>query len=147
MSRWKKFGPVLGLAIVILMASAYTTAMPVQTSQELPGTVGDLATITRIEIAENSTVVLAASLGPEEQDGNEFTREARLEAESGTAHGEVEIEIDAADRTRQEIEVEVEGLTPQTTYQVLLDGQVAGIITTDERGEGSVDLSRGRGVR
>jgi hypothetical protein len=143
MAKWKKRGPILGLVIVCLAAAAYATAMPPQEVQQpLPNTIADLATVTRVEVAENSTVILSGQLGPEETDGDEIKREARLTGSVARAEGEAEVELDAADRTKQELEVEVEGLTARTTYQVLVDGQVAGTITTDVRGEGSLELSR-----
>lgn len=143
MAKWKTRGPILGLAAVCLLATAYAAAMPAQgTEQALPATVGDLATATRVEVSENSTVVLSGTLGAEETDGDEIKREAPLTATSGNAKGEAEIEIDTNDRTQQELEVEVEGLTARTTYQVLVDGQVAGTITTDVRGKGSLELTR-----
>ena len=143
MAKWKKRGPIFGLVLVCLTAVAYATAMPPQEVQQpLPMTIADLATVTRVEVAENSTVLLSGQFGVEEADGTEVKREARLTGADGEAEGEAEVELDAADRAKQELEVEVEGLRPRTTYQVLVDGQVAGTITTDVRGEGSVELSR-----
>jgi hypothetical protein len=143
MATWKKRGPVLGLVGVCLMAAAYATAMPSQEVQQpLPATVADLATVSRVEVAENSTVVLTGNFGGEESDGDEIKREAPLTAANGNGTGEAEVELDSADRTRQELEVDIEGLTARTTYQVLIDGQVVGTITTDVRGKGSLELSR-----
>jgi hypothetical protein len=117
--------------------------MPAQEVQHpLPETIADLATVSRVEISENGTVVLAGEFGAEENDGDEVKREARLAPSAGNGEGEAEIELDAADRTRQELEIEVEDLTARTTYQVLVDGQMAGTITTDVRGRASLELSR-----
>jgi hypothetical protein len=143
MATWKKHGPILGLVVVCLTAAVYATAMPkVDVQQPLPQTVTDLATASRIEVAENNTVVLSGQFGAEIDDGDEVKREAVLAAAAGAAKGEAEVELDAKDRAKQELEVEVEGLTAQTTYQVLVDGQVAGTITTDGRGQGELELAR-----
>lgn len=147
MAKWKKRGPILGLAAVCMMAAVYATAMPTQEVQQpLPDTIADLAAATRVEVAQNSTVVLAGEFGAEQPDGDEIKREANLAASANgsesRAEGEAEIELDTADRSKQELEIEVEGLAAQATYQVLVDGQVAGTITTDARGEGNLELSR-----
>ena len=144
MAKWKRQGPILGLIIVCLTAAVYAMATPTQAvRQSLPDVVPDLATVSRVEVAENGNVVLAGQLGPEAADGDEVQREAALTATAGDAAGEAEVEIEAADRTKQELEVEVERLTARTTYQVLVDGHVAGTITTDARGRGSLELTRG----
>lgn len=143
MAKWQKRGPILGLAALCVAAAAYATAMPSQEIQQpLPDTVADLATVTRVEVAANSTVILSGTFGPEENDGDEIKREAPLTASSGNGKGEAEVELNAEDRTRQELEVDVEALTARTTYQVLVDGNVVGTITTDVRGKGSLELSR-----
>ena len=145
MAKWKKRGPILGLAVVCLTAAVYATGMPAAEVQEpLPPAVADLATVSRIEVAENATIVLSGTFGAEVNAGSEIKREAPLTATMDTeATGEAEVELDAADRSKQELEVEVEGLTARATYQVMVDGQVAGAITTDARGKGSLELSRG----
>ena len=141
MAKWKKRGPILGLVALCLGAAAYATAMPAdETQQPLPSAIADLSSVARVEVSENSTVVLSGQFGAEESDGDEIKREAVLTGTAGT--GEAEVELDAADRTKQELEVEVEGLKASTTYQVLVDGQVAGTLTTDARGEGNLELSR-----
>jgi hypothetical protein len=143
MATWKKRGPILGLALVCLMVAAYATGMPSpETQQPLPSTVPDLASATRVEVSDNGTVVLSGQLGPESDDGDEMKRLAQLTPASGNAKGEAEVELDTADRAKQELEVEVEGLTARTTYQVTVDGQMAGTITTDVRGKGNLELSR-----
>jgi hypothetical protein len=142
MAKWKSRGPILGLAIICLTAAVYAGAMPAQEVQQpLPTTVADLATVSRVEVAQNGTVVLAGQFGPEENDGDEIKREAPLTG-SSNAKGEAEVELNADDRARQELEVDVEGLTAQTAYQVLVDGQVAGTLTTNARGKGSLEMSR-----
>ena len=148
MSKWKKRGPVLGLVALCLTAAAYAAAMPAQEVQgSLPETIADLATVTRVEVAENSNIVLSGQFSAERTDDDEIKREAQLNATGGKAAGEAEVELDAADRRKQELEVDVEGLTAQSTYQVLIDGQVAGTITTDSRGKGSLELSRNTNER
>jgi hypothetical protein len=143
MAKWKTRWPILGLAIVCLVAAIYTVRMPAQEVQQpLPTTVPDLAAVSRVEVSENGTVVLAGQFGPEEDDGDEVKREAKLAASAGEGEGEAEVELDAGDRSRQELEVDVERLKASTTYQVLVDGQMAGTLTTDARGKGSLELSR-----
>jgi hypothetical protein len=145
MAIWKKRGPMLGLVVVCLTAAVYATGMPLDEAQRpLPAGIVDLATATRVEVAENNTVVLSGQFGGEIDDDDEVKREAVLTATGGsTAKGEAEIELDTADRSKQELEVEVEGLTARATYQVMVDGQVAGTMTTDARGKGNLELARG----
>ena len=141
MAKWKKRGPILGLMALCLGAAAFATAMPADEMQQpLPSAIADLSSAARVEVSENSTVVLSGQFGAEETDGDEIKREAVLTGTTGK--GEAEVELDTADRTKQELEVEVEGLKATTTYQVLVDGQVAGTLTTDARGEGNLELSR-----
>ena len=148
MAKWKKRWPVLGLAVVCLTAAVYAAAMPAyETQQPLPAGVPDLTGVARVDVTENGNVVLAGQFGAEVADDDEIKRGAPLTATSGTAKGEAEIELDTNDRTKQEFEVDVEGLTARTTYQVLIDGQVAGTITTDARGRGSLELSRNSNAR
>lgn len=144
MATWKKRGPILGLVVVCLTAAVYATAMPTDEAQQpLPAAVADLATVSRVEVVENNTVILTGQFGAEIDDGDEIKREATLTATGGTAKGEAEVELDTADRSKQELEVEAEGLTARATYQVMVDGQQAGTFTTDARGKGNLELSRG----
>ena len=143
MSKWKKRLPIAGLVLVCLTALAYTVSMPAQELQRpLPEGVADLATVARVDVSLNGTVVLSGQFGSEIDDGDEIKREAPLTGSAGNAKGEAEVELDADDRTKQELEVDVTGLSAQTTYQVQLDGQLVGTIETDARGRGSLELSR-----
>jgi hypothetical protein len=131
-----------------LTAALYATAMPPDEMQQpLPASAADLATANRVEIAENREIRLSGQFGAEIDDGDEIKREAVLQPPAGDAKGEAEIELNADDRSRQELEVEVEGLTAKTVYQVLLDGTVVGTITTDVRGKGDLELARGTNSR
>jgi hypothetical protein len=144
MAKWKRHGPLLGLALVATMAAAYAVAMPAQELQQpLATSIGDLATASRIEVHQAGTVVLSGQFGAETVDDDEIKREAALAPTAGAGKGEAEIELDASDRTKQELEVEVEGLNPRTAYELVIDGQPAGAITTDSRGRASVEFSRG----
>ena len=143
MAKWKRRVPILGLMAVCLTAAVYAAAMPAAEAQQpLPTTIADLATVSRVELTHNGGVVLAGQFGAEIDDGDEVKREATLTGADGAGKGDAEVELDTADRTKQELEVDVEGLGPQATYQVLVDGQVAGTLTTDARGKGSLELSR-----
>jgi len=144
MSTWRRRIPILGLALVCLTAAAYAVAMPADERQQpLNAAVVDLGTAARIDVSEGATVVLSGQFGAETTDDDEIKREASLAASSGGATGEAEIELDAADRSKQELEVEVAGLKASAEYQVLIDGQLAGTLNTDARGRGNVELSRG----
>jgi hypothetical protein len=143
MSKWKKRLPLAGLGIICLTALAYTVSMPAQELQRpLPDSVADLAKVTRVDVSLNGTVVLSGQFGNEIDDGDEIKREAPLTGSAGNAAGEAEVELDTDDRTKQELEIDVTGLSARSTYEVRLDGELIGTIVTDARGRGSLELSR-----
>ena len=145
MAKWRLRIPILGLMLVCFIATAFAVRMPAdEVQQPLAANVGDLATVSRIEVRDHATPLLSGEFGAETTDDDEIKREATLtSAGAGAAKGNAEIELDAADRTEQELEVEVEGLAPRATYQIVIDGQLAGTMTTDARGRGNIELSRG----
>jgi hypothetical protein len=60
----------------------------------------------------------------------------QLTSSTSNAHGEAE--FSSGD---QMLKVEIEGAAPNTTYDVSIDGNKVGTITTDSEGEGEVQLS------
>ena len=148
MARSKRFGPVVALAAVCVLAGVYAAAMPTaEEQQSLPQQIADLSSVTRVEISDGNSVVLSGQFGAEVADDDEMKREAVLaDAAGAQAAGEAEIEMDTNNREEQELEVEVRGLSPKGTYQVLLDGAPIGALTMDARGRGSVEFARTNGA-
>lgn len=141
----KKYGPIVAFVLLCAVATTYVLATPMQDSEQaLPASVADLATVSQVEVRDsNGGGVLSGQFGAEAVDGPEVKRKATLRPSSGTGKGDAEIELDADNRANQELEVSVQGVAAAATYQVFVDGQLAGSFKTNSRGNGDIELSRG----
>jgi hypothetical protein len=131
--------------VFVSAALALTVARP-EDKGTLSAEAGDLSGAAAIEIRDpGGQVVLSGTFGAgdTDDDGGDVERVAELKAPSGAARGEAEIEISggAAGGTKQELEVDVEGLPAAATFTVVVDGQSVATITTDARGKADADLS------
>jgi hypothetical protein len=61
---------------------------------------------------------------------------------TGTGKGEAELEVEVSNGSqRTELEVDVEGLAPNATYSIHVDGKRAGQMATDGAGKGEIELT------
>lgn len=128
---------VAGVALASLVAGASA-----ESKRPLPAEAGDLAAATRVEVKDASgRSLLAADFGAPVESGGETERKAVLAGEAG-ARGEAEIErVTTADGTaHQELEVDVEGVAPNATLTVFVDGKSLGSFTADAKGEAEIEL-------
>jgi hypothetical protein len=130
--------------VFVSAALALTVARP-EDKGTLAAEAGDLSGAAAIEVRDQGgQVVLSGTFGAgdTDDDGGDVERVAELKAPSGAARGEAEIEISGgAGGTKQELEVDVEGLPAAATFTVVVDGQSVATITTDARGKADAELS------
>ena len=142
MARLKRRLPIIGL-IIVCLGAAYTVAQSVPAATTIPAAIGDLATAVQAEVrASDGRVVLAGQFGEATLDGRETERSATLTATAGsTAKGSAEIELVARDgKVERELELEAEGLSPNTSYTFVVDQQTAATFTTDAQGAVELEL-------
>jgi hypothetical protein len=79
------------------------------------------------------------ALGNTEKDAALFDRQGR------TVIGEVEVEIPATGRQhrRPELEVDVIGLKPRSTFFIAIDDRLVGSFETDDRGSVDMEVQEG----
>jgi hypothetical protein len=134
--------PVIGL-IFVCLGAAYAVAQSRPDPTAIPAAIGDLATVVQAQVrAADGTVVLAGQFGEATLDGRETERTATLTATAGSgATGTAEIELVTRDgKVERELELEADGLTPNTAYSFVIDQQTAATFTTDARGSTELEL-------
>jgi len=108
----------------------------------LPTAVSDLSQANTLEVKnEADQVVLHGTFATIEDKGAELEREAALSASAGVSgQGKAEIEVSRKNGavSKQEIELSLKSLIPNTSYKLFIDtNQVA---TFKSNGEGEADL-------
>jgi hypothetical protein len=142
MALLKRRLPAIGL-IFVCVGAAYAVAQNVPAATTIPAAIGDLATAVQAEVrAADGKVVLAGQFGEAVLDGRETERTAKLTATAGsTATGTAEIELVTRDgKVERELELDAEGLSPNTAYTFVVDQQTAATFTTNAKGEAEVEL-------
>lgn len=146
MARLKGTFPVIGL-MVVCVGAAYAVAQSLPASTTIPAAIGDLATAVQAEVrGADGTAVLAGTFGEAVLDGRETERTATLTATAGgTATGTAEIELVTRDGTvERELELDAEGLAPDTSYTFIVDQATAATFTTDGKGSAELELKDAR---
>lgn len=122
------------LAVTVVLGSEARLGQPLQ--------LGDLSEAHIVEIRDpEGRTELSGELRTRTDPVGNVEKDAALVNRSGTeVIGEVEIEIPgahASDR-RQELEIDIIRVAPQTTFTVVIDDRPVATFTTDDRG--SIDL-------
>jgi hypothetical protein len=89
------------------------------------------------------TTVLRGRLVRQPPDGDEIERECVLVGTGAFAEveGEGEVEVNqVGEYLEQQVEFEVEGMPPKTTYTVFIDAKEVGTFTTDVHGSAEVEF-------
>ena len=142
MARLRLRLPVIGL-IFVCVGAAYAVAQSGPAATTIPAAIGDLATAVQAEVrSADGTVVLAGQFGEATLDGRETERTAKLTATAGSsATGTAEIELVTRDgKVERELELDAEGLAPNTSYRFVIDQQTAATFTTDAKGATELEL-------
>ena len=137
--------PLVGL-MLICVGAAYAVAQNLPAGQ-IPAGIGDLATVSQAQVrGSDGQVVLAGQFGEATVEDGETERIARLTSTAGgNASGEAEIEMVTRGTTvERELELDVDGLAPNTTYSFVIDQQQAATFTTDGKGGAEVELKDAR---
>jgi hypothetical protein len=135
-------GKVLPAVICLSLVFALPALWLAPNASGLPPQLNDMSEATFVEIRRvDGTVVMSGELRSRvDALGNVEKDAALLGPQREQVVGEIEIEIprrDAADQ-RQELEVDVISLRPNTTYHVILNDRPVAAFDTDDRG--SVDV-------
>ena len=132
------FAGMVLLAVVVTGAlSQYSSAQTQETPQ-----LGDLRSAAIVEVQGPQGTVLSGAFRKEEKSDGSSELVAALSGTGVKDGGEVEIEVPAADDRdqRQELEIELQGLSPRQRFAIHIDGREVTSVTTDGRGEADVEL-------
>jgi hypothetical protein len=132
---------VVALVGIVVLAGVMVSARQ-RVVTTLPSAVGDLATARTVELVQDAQVILSGTFATKSEEEDEVERTASL-ASSGPAKGVAEIEIERDGvATKEEIELEAQGLPANASFMVHVDGQSAGTFTTTRRGTTELKLTR-----
>lgn len=135
---------ILPFAGMVLLAIAVTGALSQYSSAQTASApqLGDLSSVSIVEVHGPQGAVLNGEFEKEEKSDGSFDLVARLSGTGVKDGGEVEIEIPASNDAdqRQELEIELRGLSPRQSFTVHIDGREVTSVTTDGRGEVDVEL-------
>jgi hypothetical protein len=143
--RFHKTAIAMGLAAVLLAGGGVTWLAAADQKHPLPAGVGDLSNAAEVEVRDGAgQAVLRGRLGPNEEEGDDGEKKARLEpAAGGAGQGQAEVEVrrnaDGA-LVRQEVEISVEKLAAGATFTIHVDGKQVGSVTTDAKGAAEVEF-------
>jgi len=129
--------------VAVTIAATLLNAQRIQRGLPLP--FAALDEVSRVEVLGRAgEVLLRGVFSTKEESASEVEREALLSPVAGTARGlaEIEIERTKAAPTKDEIEVTVEGLAPNTTHKLMIDGHEVTVFTTTSHGKADLKLSR-----
>jgi hypothetical protein len=126
--------------MTVFLGTAFAAS---QATPRTPSSLPDLTAVAQVEIrAADGAVVLAGQFGAATTEDDETERDAPLSGvgtasgASGTAEFEA---IARGNQTERELEIDVEGLPANTSFNVVIDGQVVATFTTDSDGEAEIE--------
>ena len=134
--------PLLLVALTIA-ATSVAISYAQRINQPLPPALDRLAEVKRIEIKdETGQVVLSGAFTTASDTKNEIERTAAL-AGAGAAKGKAEIEVvkNGDARSKQELEVALEGLATATKFKLFVDDAEVIIFTTNKSGKAALKFS------
>ena len=143
MSDRRQWIPVLGLLGTIAVA----VYMVVQLNAQAGRLTGDFSNAAAAEVRDaQGQVLLRGQFSPVDEDDDEVGRKAPLQAAGadGTGSGEAEVEFPKDMPAHQEIEFSVRDMAPRAVLTFVVDGQVIGTSTTDDRGRAEFEVDAQR---
>jgi len=136
---------VLAILAIGCAGAGFATPLAAQEAMQLPADIGDLSNAQFMIVKDSAgATVLRGRLIRQPADGDEVEREGDLigTGEFAKAKGRAEVEVtQVGERLEQEIELAVKGLPAKTTYTVFVDTKQVGTLTTNEHGEGELELA------
>jgi hypothetical protein len=131
--------PIAGL-IAIVAVAMYMVA---QLDAQAPVVKGNFSNAAIAEVRDSQgQVILRGEFAPVEEDDDDIERKATL-APSGSdtdAAGEAEVETTNETPAQQEIEFSIRNVEPGTMYTFMIDGQVVGTASADQRGRAELEV-------
>ncbi len=141
----KMLRTLVGAAVAVTLAGNVSLPVYAQAKNEIPASVGDLASAQMIEVKDKAgAVVLHGTFKTSENSAKEIERKVELVSPTGQkAKGKVAIEIKRKDgRVEDEIVLSLENMPTMTDCEVFVDGKFAGAFVTSKSGNGPVTLKR-----
>ena len=138
--------PFLGMVVLAVFVTGALSRYSSAETANVPY-LGDLRAAAIVEVHAPQGAVLNGEFQKIAKPDGSFELLARLTGTGVRDGGTVEIEIPAQGDTdqRQELEVELQGLTPRSSYTVHIDGREVTGVTTDGRGAVDMDLKAAPG--
>ena len=136
---------LVGAAIAVALVGIPTTPAQSQARNEIPASVGDLATAQLIEIRDQAgAVLLHGTFKTSDNSLKETERKVELVSPTGQkTKGRAAIEVKRKDgRVEDEIVLSLERMPVMTNCEVFVDGRLAGTFLTSKSGSGEVTLKR-----
>jgi hypothetical protein len=139
MNRLRMLFPAIGMFAIFGLVGFKLGTLEAQSSpQAAPAVVlGDLSSAAIVQIRDPQGQVVLQGQFDRDEEGDESEREAKLAATGVDADAEGKAEADVSRPGRpveQELEVEVDKLSPNTRFLVVIDSREIAAITTDARG-------------
>ena len=140
MTETRQVIPIAGLALTVAFAACMATILHAQTAV----LAGDFtnAAVAEVHDAQGQVLLRGQFSLSDEQDDEDVERKATLQP-AGTdsdAAGEAEVEFAKASPAQQEIEFSVENLAAGSSVTFLIDGQVIGMASVDQRGRAELEI-------
>ncbi len=137
-----------GFATLATICAAVWFAAPLAAQQApatLPADIGDLSNAQFMIVKDSAgETILRGRLIRQPADGDEVEREGDLIGTGAfaKAKGRAEVEVtQAGEHLDQEVELAVKGLPAKTTYTVFIDTKQVGTLTTNDHGEGELEVA------
>jgi hypothetical protein len=129
----------VALAVSLGAAGYAVSAQEEPAPQPFPASIADPAAVRLVEVKDTAgQVVLSGSFGAAVRTASGMERTAVLAATGGsaTAAGSAEIEVGTA----SELDVDVDDLTPSTSYRLFIDEVEIAPFTTDAGGDAELEF-------
>lgn len=136
-----------GMCGLVTLAGLLMTRLTGASAPPPPLVLGDISEAHMVEIRDHRGEVALSgefrtsidSVGNTEKDASLIDRRDRR------VIGEIEVELPAPGRAnrRPELEVDIIGLPPHTSFVVVIDDRTVGAFTTDDRGSVDMELQEG----
>jgi hypothetical protein len=144
--------PILALAIVctLIAASAAWLQSKMPDATPVALTLGNVSQAEVVEIRDQagSTVLSGEFRSRRDVLGNTEKDAALTDPAGSRVIGEIEVEVPAPNRTdrRPELEVDILGLQPRSSFTVVIDDRPVASFMTDDRGSIDQELQEGEVV-
>jgi hypothetical protein len=131
--------PIAGLLATMAVAVYMVVQLSAQSASVQAGDFRNAA-VAEVQDAQGQ-VLLRGRFELIEEEDDDTERKAPLEPTGADtdAYGEAEVEYSNTNPAEQEVEFSIRNVTPDATYTFVIDGEVVGTATADQKGRAEFD--------